>query len=511
MRRILVLLTLAACAPTGKHYDTIIRGGLVFDGTLSAPVIRDVAIRGDTIVTVDASTAATADNVVEAKGLIVTPGFIDPHTHALGGLLAASSSEGRNYLLQGVTTVFVGSDGGGIPVREVVFAKLTAQGIGTNVAFFAGHNLIRKATMGMANRNPTAEELLNMRQLIRTEMDAGAVGLSTGLFYAPGSYSTTNEIIELAKIVADKGGVYDSHIRSESSQNEGVVASIEEAIAIGDAAALPVHISHIKALGKDVWGQSENIVAVIDAARNDGIDVTANQYPWNASGTRFSNALIPRWVMADSNEKMSERLRDPAQRPRILEEMQANLILRGGPEAMLVTRIDSDYAGLNLREIATRLDMDLLDAAIHVVLTGDPSIASFVMDQGDIDTFAVQSWVMTGSDGTNGHPRLYGTYPKVWRDFVVDRKLMSAEQFVHRSSGLVAETFHLCKRGFLRDGYAADIAIIDPEQFRSNATYEAATEYTSGVVQVFVNGKATLNSNQTAVLSGEILKARTCN
>lgn len=511
--RLLVALfaaSLVGCSTTTTTYDVLIVNGLVYDGSLRPAVRTNIGVRGGKIVSMNAPVNAAAVTVIDANGKLVAPGFIDPHTHALAKLRNPASKTNLNYLLQGVTTVFIGNDGVGVSNRAQTLALLEAQGIGPNVAFFAGHGAVRNAAMGMADRIPDEGELQMMRDLIADEMRAGAIGLSTGLFYAPGSYSETSEVIELAKVAAAFGGVYDSHIRSESSYAGGLIAAIEEAIRIGQEANLPVHISHIKALGQDVWGRSDVIVELINAARESGAAVSANQYPWRASGTRFSNALIPRWVMADSTAKMSERLRDPELQTQILEEMQTNLELRGGAAAMLVTNATSKFVGMNLAEISVLLETNVLDAAIRVVLDGDPSIASFVMNQDDIDTLALQPWVMTGSDGSRGHPRLYGTYPKVWKDFVVDRELLSVQQFVHRSSGLVADTFGLCDRGYLSLGLAADIVIIDPARYATKASYDHPTELSTGVDQLLINGVVVLDDTRTARLSGQILRMTEC-
>lgn len=506
----LVAILTVACAPSQESFDILIVNGDVYDGSLNTATKTNIGIIADRIVSMDAAANAAAKTIIDASDKMVVPGFIDPHTHAMNRLLDPATSANLNYLHQGVTTVFIGSDGGGVRDRRARFAKLRQQGIGPNVAFFAGHGAIREAVMGLADRRPTADELQSMRDLVNEEMQAGAVGLSTGLFYAPGSYSDTAEVIELAKVAAAAGGVYDSHLRSESSHADGVLAAIEEAISIAREANIPVHISHIKALGQDVWGQSAAIVDLVDSALDSGLKISANQYPWSASGTRFSNALIPRWVMADSPEKMAERLFDPALRPRIDAEMLTNLKLRGGPDAMLVTNAASENVGKTLAEIAVALNTDPLQAAITVVLAGDPSIASFVMNQDDIDHLAIQRWVMTGSDGSSGHPRLYGTYPKVWRDFVADRDLLRAEQFVYRSSGLVADTFSLCDRGYLREGFVADIAVIDPAAFAANADYRRPTELSRGVAHLLVNGIAVINDTYTSKLPGQILEMTSC-
>lgn len=512
MRLLLLLLVSVACLANDNDptFDVLIINGTVYNGTPSDGTVTNIGIIDGRIASIDAAADARTAKLIHADGKFVMPGFIDPHTHARRTLNDPNTSANLNYLTQGVTTVFIGNDGDGVPNRRETLDKLESQGIGTNLAFFAGHGLIRKAAMGRADRASTPDELQEMRTLLAGEMAAGALGLSTGLFYVPGTYADVDEVIALAKTTAKLGGVYDTHMRSESSHGGGVLAAIQETIRIAREAEVAVHISHIKALGKDVWGQSAEIIALIEAARGDGLDVSANQYPWRASGTRFSNALIPAWAKADSKERMFERFADPQLSPQILTEMRHNLELRGGPEAMLVTASDSDYQGKTLADIAEDLGTDVLSAAIQVVRDGDPSIASFVMDSADIDAFALRPWVMTGSDGSSGHPRLYGTYPKAWQDLVATDKLGVAA-FVHRSSGLVAKTFGLCKRGFIRNAYVADVVVLDPNRFKANASYSSPTELSDGVEYLLVNGVIVIdNNNYNGELPGRVIRQTNC-
>lgn len=501
----------AACSPAPEPYDVLILHGTVYDGSLAPGKVTNIAVKSGRIVSMAARSDATATSIVDARGKMVVPGFIDPHTHAKSYLLDPDTRANRNYLQQGVTTVFIGNDGAGLANRDAVIAQLEAQGIGTNVAFFSGHGTIRKAVMGMADRAASAGEIEAMRARVAADMEAGALGLSSGLYYTPGSYADTAEVIELAKVAASYGGVYDTHMRSEGSYGDGLLAAVNEVIEIGAAAGIGVHISHIKALGQDVWGQSKDIVQRVEQGIASGVAITANQYPWQASGTRFSNALIPQWVMADSSEKMAQRLADPALKEQIQNEMRANMRRRGGADAMLVTGPGSPFVGMTLAEIAGASGKDPLQAAIDIVLAGDPSIASFVMRPDDIQHLAVQPWVMTGSDGGRGHPRLYGTYPKAFQDFVVRKPLLSREQFVHRSSGLVAETFGLCDRGFLREGFVADIVVIDATTFRARADYEQPTALSTGVEALLVGGEIVLGPDYTGALPGRVLRKTACN
>ncbi|MGI9202703.1 MAG: N-acyl-D-amino-acid deacylase family protein [Woeseiaceae bacterium] len=510
-----VLICLAACAPEAnmeeERFDVLIINGQVYDGTLEPGRLTNLAIIDERIVSVDAPVDAPADLIIDANNQIVVPGFIDPHTHVLDDILSPERHSVASHLTQAVTTVFVGNDGGGLPDRSTMVQTMQAQGVGTNVGYFAGHNQIRESVMGLEDRPPTPGELANMQDLVAAEMQAGALGLSTGLFYKPGSYATTEEVIELAKTAARFGGIYDSHIRDESSYNIGLVGSVREVIRIGREADIPAHIAHIKALGRDVWGQSGDLIALIDSAREAGLRVTADQYPWQASGTRFGAALIPRWAMADSNEAMFARLANPDLQDQIREEIESNIARRGGADSMLVTGV-SEWRGMTLDEIAERLEIEPVDAAIEVVRGGDPSIASFNMKIDDIGALAIQPWVMTGSDGGEGHPRKYASYPKAYREFVVDQSILTIEQWVHRSSGLVADTFALCDRGYLRQGRKADIAIIDLATYEPQADFENPSRLATGVTNVLVNGKLAIGERELQqVMSGQVIDRQNLN
>lgn len=511
---ILVLLAAGTFVACGDNQpaappvlDVHIIGGTVFIGSLREERVTSIGIFGGRIVTIGAPPETEAQQIIDATGLAVFPGFIDPHTHALDDLLNVDTASNVNYLMQGVTTVFIGNDGAGVNDRPERVQAMRQQGTGTNVAFFAGHNGIRSDVIGQANRLATAAEIAAMQQRLKEEMEAGALGLSTGLFYTPGNFAATDEVIALARVAAQYGGVYDTHLRSESSAGQGLFAAIEEVIAVAERARIPVHISHLKVLGEDLWGRSGDVIAMINAARNKGLEVTANQYPYQASGTRFSSAIVPQWARADSRQAMLARLGNPDLQASLRQEAAENLRVRGGPDAMLVTAADSPWRGMTLGDIARQTEQDVLDAAFDVIAAGDPSIASFVMDPEDIDAIAIQPWVMTGSDGSSGHPRKYGTYPQVYRDMVVSKELMSVSQFSHRSAGQVADTFGLCDRGYLQVGRKADVVVVDLDRYRPGATFESPAVLANGVVHAFVNGThAIRDGHYTGALAGQVLQ-----
>jgi N-acyl-D-aspartate/D-glutamate deacylase len=506
---IVFVAILSACSPQQSDeqetYSVLIINGAVYDGSPAPARYTNIGISGERIVSMDASPDAEASLIIDAAGVAVVPGFIDPHTHAEGDLLDDARKANVNYLTQGVTTVFVGNDGRGLPDLEEKLAIMERQGIGSNVAFFTGHGTAREGIMGLEDRAPTDDELDEMREFVANDMRAGALGLSTGLYYRPGSYAETDEVIELAKIAAEFGGVYDTHMRDESSYTIGLLGAIREVIEIAERANIPVHIAHLKALGRDVWGQSGDVIALIAAAQERGVEITADQYPYRASGTSLRGSLVPRWVMAGSNEAMFERLANADLEDRIREEMEDNLRRRGGEESLLVTG-ESAWRGMTLKEIAEEMGVDAIDAAVEVIRAGNPSVASFNMSPDDIDALAIQPWVMTGSDGSQGHPRKYATYPKAYQDMVVSKGLFSLQHFINRSSGLVADFFFLCDRGYLRPGLKADIAIIDLDTFTPVADFQNATELSTGISELLVNGKLAIADGQyTGALHGTVV------
>lgn len=508
----LFLLLIVACGPGPEPItvDLLIRNGTVFTGEDSPPQQLDIGIRGDTIAFVGQAEKfqVQARETIDAQGMWVAPGFMDPHTHSYADLRDSTRRANLNYLMQGVTTVFAGNDGGGPLQTSEALAFFEAQGIGTNVALFAGHGSIRGDVLGMADREPTAAELDRMKQWVRESMEAGALGLSTGLYYAPGSFAKTEEVIALSQVAAEYGGIYESHIRDESSYTVGLIGAVEEVLRIGREARIPVHFAHIKALGVDVWGKSEAVIALIEAAQAAGIRVTADQYPYQASGTSIASALVPRWVMADSREAQRQRLTDPKLLPRIREEIQENLRKRGGPEALLITDTrNPELTGKHLGQIAADWQVDPVAAAIRITLTGNVNVASFNMQESDIKQFMQQPWVMTCSDGSSGHPRKYGTFPRKFQKYVREEAVISPENFVHKSSQLVANTFRIPRRGSLNPGFFADIIVFDPEKFQANATFSEPEKLATGMQHVFVNGQQVVKAGAfTKIYPGKALR-----
>ena len=501
-------------APEPIVYDVQISGGLVYDGTSNTGRQVDVFLQGDEITFIGAPDAGkvTAKTVVDVTGLIVAPGFIDPHTHTLSDVMFASRGQRLDgYLTQGVTTVVAGNDGGGPVDIGGALKAVEAQGVGPNFALFAGHGSLRGEVLGRENRPPNEAELTDMKGQLGKALEEGALGLSTGLYYAPASYAQIDEIVALAEVAAAYGALYESHIRDESSYSVGLIGAVEEALEIGRRSGAAVHIAHIKALGVDVWGQSADVIAMIEAAQAEGLVVTADQYPWSASGTRISNALIPNWAKADSDEAMYTRLQAPENQDRLITEITENLRKRGGADAILLVARDDGLPSRTLTEEAAALQLDPVRAAIEIVLRGDARIASFNMQDQDIERFMVQPWVMTSSDGTNGHPRKYASFPRKYRTYVEEKAVLSRAEFINRSSRLTAETLKLCRRGQIAPGYFADLVVFDPDTFAPVADFSNPAELSTGVQHVFVNGAhAIVDGELNTELPGRALRRDEC-
>ena len=496
-----------------EHLDLLLLGGQVVDGSGSAARREDVGIRGDRIAFLGdaAREKVTSERTLDVHGLIVCPGFIDPHTHTLEDLSSPARHGNVDYLMQGVTTVVTGNDGGGSPHVAKTLDLWEKQGVGTNALLLVGHGAVRHEVLGNADVQPTPEQLDRMKALVRSAMQEGAFGISTGLFYVPGSFAKTEEVIELSKEAAAMGGYYDSHMRDEDSYSIGLLGSIEETIRIGREARIPVHISHIKALGPQVWGQSKEAIQMIEKARAEGVDVTADQYPYIASGSSLVASLLPAWAQEGKRDEALARLDDAVLRPRLLKEIEENLKRRGGADSLLFTSSEApELAGKRLSDIAKEKNLPPVDAAIAIMrdrkLQG-LAVASFNMNEDDVERFMKQPWVMTGSDGSYGHPRMFGTFPRKLRVYVYEKKVITLPFMIHVSSGLTAQTVRIPERGLPRTGYFADVIAFDPATVADQSTYERPDKLAIGMKYVIVNGKlAVENGKYNGALAGRPLR-----
>jgi N-acyl-D-aspartate/D-glutamate deacylase len=496
-----------------QDFDVIIRGGRVLDGSGNPWFAADIGIWGDRVLVVDDLAGARAATVIDATGLWVAPGFIDVHSHAADGLIDADRSEARALLTQGLTTVVVNPDGRS-PAIERQRYELIEHGLGVNVAQMVGHGSTRGAVLGMEDRQATPDELERMKQVVRTGMEQGAFGLSSGLFYTPGSFAELGEVIALAEVVTEFGGVYASHIRDEADYSIGVVASVEEVIEVARRAGIPGVVTHVKALGPHVWGESATIVARIEAARAEGVEMYADQYPYEASSTGLSAALLPRWSQAGGAAALAERFADPDTRARIRAEMRDNLARRGGADRIQFTGGGPGMEGRTLQDLAGEQGIDPVDVAIELI-TGDGggSIISHNMHTDDVAVLMAQPWTMTASDGGlprlgagKPHPRSYGTFPRKIRRYVLEQGVVDLATAIRSMTSLPATAFRIRDRGVLRAGAYADIVVFDLERITDRATFLEPHQYSEGIVHVLVNGRAAVRSGElTGTRAGEVL------
>ena len=514
-----LLCVAGAAARTDEKVDVIIRGGTIYDGGAGKPFVGDVAIRGDRIFAVGLPGSYSAGQAIDAVGMIVAPGFIDPHTHADSFLRSPDKAVRVNaaWLAQGVSTVMIGVDGYGTPDIAEDATKLARSGIGTNIVPFVGFGPVRQRVLGQDARAPTPAELGQMKALVAKGMCEGAVGLSTGLFYAPQSFATTAEVVALAREAAIRGGLYDTHQRDESSYSIGLLGSVNEGIEIGRQAGMPVHFAHLKALGVDVHGQASAVIAAIEAARKTGVDVTADQYPWLASGSSLDASLLPRWAVDGGGAALLKRLDDPATLVRIRGEMQDNLRRRGGASALLLIAQGFPWSGETLAQVADTWKVDSRDAALRIIResieakgqgkkSGGAAVASFNMAQADVDQLMQQPWMVTSSDGSDGHPRMFATFPEKYVRYVKERKVIDLATFIRQSTGRTADIYKLDRRGYLRPGYFADVVVLDPAEYAPRADYVRPRELSVGVRKLFVNGALAVDDiRTTGVAAGRAL------
>lgn len=501
-----------AQAPT---FDILIRNGRVLDGTGNPWYRADIGITGDRIRAMGQLTNATATTVIDAADRYVTPGFIDVHSHAGGGLATEELKHGQPLLAQGLTTVFVNPDGGGPVDLAAQRATYEKQRIGVNVAQLVPHGSIRRAVMEMSDRDPDAAQLAKMVELTRQGMLAGGFGLSSGLYYAPGSYSKTAEVIAMARATAPFGGVYSSHIRDESDYTIGVVAAVQEVIDIAERGGVIGVVSHMKALGPASWGVSKTLIANIDAARQRGVQVFADQYPYEASGTGIVGALIPRSAQVGGRDAMMKRITGEL-RNEIRAEVKTNIARRGGAETLMISRYTANpsFEGQRLSTLAAKAGVAPEEYALQMLEKGDASLVSFNMSEGDIEGIMRQPWTMTCTDGDLvrmevgvPHPRAYGAFPRKLKKYVAERGTLDLASAIRSMTSLPATVFGVKDRGQLRAGAFADVLIFDLAKVNDAATYEKPHQLAEGMNDVILNGElARRDGRFLPALAGRVLR-----
>ena len=500
-----------------RRYDLLIVGGSVLDGTGGVARRLDVAIRGDRIVAMAAGLPrARATTVIIAAGRIVSPGFIDLHAH-LEPLLQYPLAE--SALRQGVTLALGGPDGGSpLPLAPYVDSVRRAT-IGINVAYLVGHNDVRRSVMGMSDNVPTVEQLSRMKQLIAGAMHDGAFGLSTGLLYLPGAYSNVDEVVSLASVASDSGGIYTSHLRKEGI---GLLDGVGEALEIGRRAKIPVVLTHHKAVGQAMWGKSVVTLAMVDSARKAGTDVMIDQYPYTATHTGIG-VLVPAWAMAGGNAEFEKRLAVPALKDSIVRGIIDNIMNdRGGGDLARVqfssVKWDKTLEGKTLKDWAARRKMEPTSAngatlVLEAMHNGGANAIYHVLDEQDVRRIMVHPQTMIASDGRlsspgdgHPHPRAYGTFPRVLGEYARVQKLLPLSTAVFKMTGMPAKRLGMTDRGVLKVGAYADIVVFDAATVKDQSTFAEPHQYPVGIETVIVNGTvAVTGSKATGAKAGRVL------
>lgn len=548
MRFLLAVLLLAPAAHAqAVPYDLVIRNGRIIDGTGSPWYSGDLAIRGGRIAALGKLDGASAKRTIDARGMVVAPGFIDMLGQSELTILVDPHLPSKIY--QGITTEITGEGGSIAPITDALvktdrvgyehygvqptwrtlreyFARLRKQGMGINLATYVGATQVRRVVIGDDNRAPTAAELERMKALVRDAMHDGAVGISTSLQYAPAMYAKTEELIALAAEAGKLGGIYASHIRDEG---DGVIPALDEAIQIGREGHLPVEIWHLKAAGKANWGRMPEIVARIEQARKSGVDIGADTYAYTASFNTFS-AIIPPWAHDGGDRSLIERLKDPVARARIRKEMESTTgdwnnewQQVTGPGSIIIGAVQNPkllpIQGKTIAEIAKLWGKDPIDTVFDLLIEDSAftSVAMFTMAEPDVALALRQPWVSICNDsqGTapggllgkeHPHPRAYGTFPHVLRKYVREDKTLTLEDAIRKFSALSAQKMRLADRGVLKQGMWADIVVFDPDTIRDAATFDNPNQLSDGMRFVLVNGVPVIEEGKmTNALPGKVV------
>lgn len=494
---------LASCASV-QHFDILIKGGTVIDGLGQPGFLADIGIRGDRIEYIGKKKRTSGTTIIDGFGLVVAPGFIDIHTHCDRGILG--QPDNKNYILQGVTTV-IGGNCGSSPLNiKDYFDQVNKKSISTNIAVYVGHNTIRQKVMGQEDRAPTAEELTKMEDYVQQAMKDGALGLSTGLGYTPGMFSKTEEIIALNMVVGNYNGMYASHIRD---QGLSMYESVEEAIRIGREGGTRVQISHLKLSIDKLWGETDQLYRIIEKARNEGIEVYSDEYPYIAASTGLS-VIFPPWSL--SGGKLNDHLQNPKTRNRLKKEMFHSGRMKTYRDRDMLSalqiasyRNNPEYEGKTLRDILIlRGENPTLENGAELVMEmqskGGASCIFFLMDEEDVAAIMKYPFNMIGSDGSvirfdRGvpHPRSYGTFPRILGKYVREDKHLTLEEAIYKMTALPAKSLRFKDRGVLAPQKLADIVVFDPETISDLATFDKPHQYPTGIKIVIVNGIITVS------------------
>ncbi len=515
----LALLLLFPTLLLAADYDILIRNARVIDGSGNPWFHADIAVKNGRIAAVGKFPSATADKIIDANNRIVSPGFIDVHTHVEGEIEKVPRAD--NFLLDGVTTVITGNCGGSHLNLAEWFADLQKLGTGINVASLVGHNTVRREVMGTANRPATPDEIARMQSLVEKAMREGAVGFSTGLIYIPGTYSNTEEVVALARAASKYNGTYTSHMRDEG---EHVLEAITEAVTVGKETGMPVELSHFKIDNQRLWGASDKSLALVEKFRREGVDVVVDQYPYDRSSTNLGITL-PSWALADGQEKIRERLTDPATREKIVAEMEKNLQNLGHPDysyAMVAAfKPEHAYEGKTISEInvmkgrpkTVRAEIDTI---FDLTLAGGAQMVYHSMGAVDVERIMRYPNTAVASDGGVRefgvgvpHPRSYGNNARVLAEYVREQHILTLEDAVRRMTSLPARTFRFTDRGMVREGAAADLLVFDPANVQDRATFQNPHQYSTGFDYVIVNGRLAVEEGKlTEARGGQVIRGK---
>jgi N-acyl-D-aspartate/D-glutamate deacylase len=506
-----VWLNLGLNSAVAADADFLLKGGTIVDGTGADPYEGNVAIRDGRIISVGKSSDVAAQQTIDCKGLVICPGFIDLHNHSDESILKRKARSAVCYLTQGCTTLVTGNCGGGKEDIAKFYDDLDARGTGINIAQLVPHGAVRERVMGKGRRAPTADELKKMQDLAEQGMREGAWGISTGLQYVPGAFAKTDELIAMASVVAKHGGFYASHIRDEG---DTLIESIEEVIEIAKGANIACHVSHLKSSKRPNWGKVHAAAHLIEEARNNGLKITADQYPYTASSTSIMAMVLPEKERDGGDKAVVARLKDSEPLKR-LRPIMARMLNDRGKIMVASFKKKHEWDGQFIGDIATNEHREPVDIAVELML-GDPDVAgvNFGMDEADVRYVMTLPWVATASDGSSKvndgshpHPRSFGTFPRKIGRYAIQEHVLSLPAAIRSATGLPADILGMTDRGYIRENFVADIAVIDAKHFEDRATYEKPFTPSAGVRWLFLGGRAAIaDGTPQNVLAGKPLR-----
>jgi len=507
---VVLIISLFSADPVAA--DLVLRGGTIYDGGDGVAAVGDVAIKGDRIVAVGKFDVAGSPRELDAKGLVVSPGFIDLHSHSDDPILEPKTRQNANFLTQGCTTIVTGNCGSGPVDVAAYYRKIDERGAGTNVLHLIPHGSLRSQVMGRGNRPPSPAELERMRELAAQGMNDGAWGMATGLIYVPGSFSKTDELVALAEVVGQHRGIYASHIRNEGAQ---LLESLDEILSIGRNAKLPVHVSHIKVSGKVHWGLAPDAIQKLREARAGGQQVTADQYPYPASSTSLAAMVIPDELR--DWKVLKAALDDVARADKVRGQIEQKIGGRDGGESLVIANFASErsWQGKNLAAIAKETSRTPLDVTLDIMSRGGAQVVSFGMNEDEVRLFMREPFVATASDGSaqsldslaQPHPRSFGCFSRKIGYYAIEGKLLPLAQAIRSASGLPADILGLPERGYLKAGYFADVVVFDPATYRDKATFKEPLQWSTGVKLLLVNGQVAVEDEKpTDKLAGRAIR-----